>query len=484
MSLLAMTARSIVSRSMPDTTPLRFMSGLQRRCREYGYAFAVTLAAVASIFALPGTAPSDDPVYTPLALALVAGLLLTVRLSPNRRSAALVLLPAMAMDARFGLAALPALAYAAIVVNLIRGLRGPRVLSTASQQVLVFAAAHLASQAVPLLPEWVTFAVVFACGRLVLWHVAARLDASPAQPREEKPELLLSLPLAPIGLLPLAAGERLGDGALLLATAALLALLFVVREAANLATARTEMEFERDRLARANSLQDDLIYLITHELRNPLTLVMSYSQMSRRAALEENFDNIPTYLGHVERAGRSIQRLMENLLQLNRLERTDELPAAEPVQVSSIVNQVIGDLAPLAKQKGQSLKADPSGDLEPALTVSMLLREALSNLVSNAVKYTPEGGEIHVWAERGRRPHTVVLGVRDSGIGLSEEDQARLFTKFFRSSDPRVQRERGTGLGLALTHALVTRIGGTITVESQPGHGTTFRLTLPAVPAV
>jgi hypothetical protein len=88
-----------------------------------------------------------------------------------------------------------------------------------------------------------------------------------------------------------------------------------------------------------------------------------------------------------------------------------------------------------------------------------------------------------VWAERGRRPHTIVLGVRDSGIGLSEEDQSRLFTKFFRSSDPRVQRERGTGLGLALTHALVTRIGGTITVESQPGQGTTFRLTLPAAPA-
>jgi signal transduction histidine kinase len=483
MSLLAMSTRSIVSRSVHESAPLRWLGGLQRRCREYGYAFAVTLAAVATIFALPGTAPSDDPAYVPMALALVAGLLLTVRLSPNRPPAALVLLPAMAVDARFGLAALPALAYAAVIVSLIRGVRGPRVLSTAGQQVLAFAAAHLASQAIPLLPDWVTFALVFACGRLLLWHVAARLDASPAQRREEKPELLLSLPLAPIGLLPLAAGERLGDGALLLATAALLALLFVVREAVNLATARTEMEAERDRLARANAMQDDMIYLITHELRNPLTLVMSYSQMTRRAALEENYDNIPTYVGHVERAGRSIQRLMENLLQLNRLERTDDLPAAEPVQISNIVNQVIGDLAPLAKQKSQTLKAEPSADLEPALIVPMLLREALSNLVSNAVKYTPDGGDIHVWAERGRRPHTIVLAVRDSGIGLSEEDQSRLFTKFFRSSDPRVQRERGTGLGLALTHALVTRIGGTITVESQPGQGTTFRLTLPAAPA-
>src|SRR5205823_6197940 len=157
---------------------------------------------------------------------------------------------------------------------------------------------------------------VFAAGRLGLWLAAERLDLAPAEPRAEHPEILLSLPLAPIGLLPLAAGERLGDGALLLAMGALLALLFVVREAANLATARSEMEGERDRLARANALQDDLIHLITHELRNPLTLVMSYSQMARRAAQDETYDAIPGYIGHVERAGRSIQRLMENLLQL------------------------------------------------------------------------------------------------------------------------------------------------------------------------
>jgi signal transduction histidine kinase len=352
--------------------------------------------------------------------------------------------------------------------------------------VLAFALAHVAGTLIPVVPDWVVFAVVFASARVALWYLAARLDASTPQAREveEKPEIVLSLALAPIGLLPLAAGERLGDGALLLATAALLALLFVVREAANLATARTEMESERDKLQRANALQDDLIHLITHELRNPLTLVMSYSQMTRRAALEKSYEQIPTYVGHIERAGKSIQRLMENLLQLSKLERSDELPAAEPTQVATIINQVIADLAPLARQKQQTLTTDcvQTPQLKPALVVPMLLREALSNLVSNAVKYTPQGGEIKVWAEPGRQPHAIVVVVRDTGIGLSKEDQARLFSKFFRSSDPRVQRERGTGLGLALTHALVTRSGGTIDVESEQGRGTTFRLTLPSVP--
>jgi len=450
------------------------------RLGRFRYTFVVALVALGVTLALTGSLPSTDPLYAPMALALAVGLLLTVRLAPYRPGGALVLLPAMALEARFGLAALPMIAYVAIVVNLIRGMRGARVISTSAHLVIAYASAHLAAEAMPVVPGWVTFAVVFAFGRLGLWHLAARLDASPVDPHAEQPEVLLSLPLAPVGLLPLAAANRLGDGALLLASAALLALLFVVREAANLAATRSEMELERNKLARANALQDDLIHLITHELRNPLTLVMSYAQMTRRAALEENFEPIPTYIANVERAGRSIQRLMEDLLQLSKLERADELPEAEPVQVGTILNQVVADLSPLARQKQQTLQIEPARDLEPALAVPLLVREAVSNLVSNAVKYTPEGGEITVWAEPGRKPDTLVLGVRDNGIGLSQDDQKRLFTKFFRSSDPRVQRERGSGLGLALTHALVKRSGGTISVESEEGKGTTFKLTLPS----
>ena len=450
--------------------------------RRFRYTFVVADLALAAVAAsvLMGTLPNADQVYAPMALALAVGLLLTVRLAPYRPGGALVLLPAMALEARFGLGALLMLAYVSIVVNLIRGMRGARVISTAAHLVLAFAAAHLAAEVVPVVPGWVTFAFVFAMGRFLLWHVAVRLDASPTDPKAEQPEVLLSLPLAPIGLLPLAAADRLGDGALLLTSAALLALLFVVREAANLAATRSEMELERNRLARANALQDDLIHLITHELRNPLTLVMSYAQMTRRAAFDQSYDQIPGYIANVEQAGRSIQRLMENLLQLSKLERADELGDAEPVHVSTILNQVVADLTPLARQKQQTLQLEPARDLEPAMAVPMLVREAVSNLVSNAVKYTPEGGEIKVWAEPGRDPHTLVLGVRDNGIGLSDEDQQRLFTKFFRSSDPRVQRERGSGLGLALTHALVQRSGGTISVESEQGKGTTFRLTLPS----
>ncbi len=326
---------------------------MRGRVGEYGYALAVCLLAATAIISLPGTAPSSDPIYALMGLGLFVGFLLTVRLAPGQPGAALVVLPAMAIDARFGLAALAAVGYAAIVVNLVRGLRGPRVLSSAGHAVLAFSGAHLCAQIVPVLPAPLAFGLVFVVLRLALWHLGARLDAAPMHALGEKPELVLSLPLAPIGLLPLLAGERLGDGALVLATAALLALLFVVREAANLATARAEVEQQRDKLASANALQDDMIQLITHELRNPLTLVMSYAQMTGRAALEQNYETIPTYVGNIERAGRTMLRLMENLLQLSQLEGMDELPPMERVEVPALVDQVIADLAPLANRNAR-----------------------------------------------------------------------------------------------------------------------------------
>src|SRR4029077_9547522 len=103
-----------------------------RHASDYAYTVGIAVCALGTIFLLPGTLPSTDPIYAPMALALVVGLLLTVRLAPDRLGSALVLLPAMAVDARFGLAALPALAYAALLVSLLRGPRGTQVVTGAS----------------------------------------------------------------------------------------------------------------------------------------------------------------------------------------------------------------------------------------------------------------------------------------------------------------------------------------------------------------
>src|SRR5579872_5807676 len=147
--------------------------------RTYGYTAFVAFTAAVALAGLSGTFPVTDPVYAPMAVALAVGLLLTVRLVPLQLGGALVVLPAMAADARFGLVALPMLAYVALVINLVRGMRGARLVSTAAHLVLAFALAHGASQVVRVGPSSLVFAVVFVGARFGLWKLAERLDFSP-----------------------------------------------------------------------------------------------------------------------------------------------------------------------------------------------------------------------------------------------------------------------------------------------------------------
>jgi signal transduction histidine kinase len=289
--------------------------------------------------------------------------------------------------------------------------------------------------------------------------------------------------LAPLAGLPLLAEAQFGDGGLLLCLAALFAVLMLVVEARNLATARSEAEVQRDRLTRANELQSDLFHLVTHELKNPLTAVLVYTQLAERALREAATDRLPTHVGGIERAAKGMQRLIDNLLQLSRLEESGgDVVAPEAVDLEALSMQVVGDLQALADQRHLTLQLDLPPALPSLWTSPLLLSEALSNLVSNAIKYTPEGGEVRVWAQHREPQQDIVVGVSDTGIGLSSEDLERVFTRFFRSADPRARLERGSGLGLALTRAIISRIGGRIEVDSKLNSGTTFRIALPHKP--
>jgi signal transduction histidine kinase len=258
--------------------------------------------------------------------------------------------------------------------------------------------------------------------------------------------------------------------------------LSVVSEWWKLGVARAEAEAEVKGLERARVVQEELTDLITHEVRNPLTIILGHCQLARasRVAHSSHAGHVEEHLDHIYQAGKTIERLMGNLLQITRVETSDEPEGSEAVDLGMLARDVTAELEPLAEQKGQTIVLDVPEQAPLAQGSPLLLREALTNLVSNAVKYTPEGGQVNVWARSGPAPGTATLGVTDTGIGLSEEDQERLFTKFFRSADPRVTRERGTGLGLALTHAIVERMGGRIAVESRLNEGATFRVLLPS----
>jgi signal transduction histidine kinase len=365
----------------------------------------------------------------------------------------------------------------------VHGIRGSALVISALLDGLAFADAYLLAHGF-LDQPWLAataFVIGFVGLRVGLRSLSARAGVLPrvSGRRAEQPAVLLPLALAPLGALPLLMGSRLGDGALLLTLAALLALFVPVHEAAHLAAARAEAEQERDRLARANAFQDELIHLITHDLKNPLTTVRLYTQLGQRALLNGSTEPLSEYLAGIAHAGRSLERLVDNMLQISKLEQADGLSGAEFLQVADIAHEVVAELEPLAEQKQQTLIVDAPDDLPCISAPPLLLREALSNLLSNAVKYTPRGGRVVVSVRRGDEPNSLQLAVADTGVGLSEADQAHLFTKFFRSSDPRVANERGTGLGLALTKAIVHRMGGQLSAVSELNHGTTFRVALP-----
>lgn len=449
--------------------------------RAYAYAGALAAGALAVLLLTPDARPSADPAYAPLGAGLLAGSLLTVRLRPREAGATLLLIPALAAEARFGMAALPAIVYTSLVGSLVRRVTGAALPVAAASDTLAFAVAHLVGQAtaLDLFGRLAVFAVIFVFARVALAQLAVWLGGPETQhARAQRPDPFVLLALAPLGALPLLAWQGLGDGGLLLGLAALFMVLMVMVEARNLATARAEVEAERDQLVRANALQRDLTHLITHELKNPLTAVLVYTQLIEKALREDSRERLPGHIGRIKQSAQAIQQLVDNLLQLSRLEDTGELPDAEPIDLAALVEGVAADLEPLAEPKRLALRTEVPDELPRVVAPLLLLQQALSNLVSNAIKYTPDDGQVLVWARPIDGDGEIVLGVTDTGIGLSQEDLARLFTRFFRSADPRARMERGSGLGLALTSAIITRIGGRIEVDSKLNEGTTFRIVL------
>jgi signal transduction histidine kinase len=380
----------------------------------------------------------------------------------------------------------PLLIIATTIANVARGASLVATAAAATTDLAAFATACLLTIAVPEPGvRSAAFVVAFAILRVGLWWGLVKLQfPATADRRVAQPDLTLWLVLAPLGAIPIVVGELLGDGGVLLALAGVLPVLCVVGEWWRLRVARAEAEAERNRLEHARTVQEELTHLITHEVRTPLTTVLGYCQLAR-SAMEGGSgrpDDVAKHLDRIYRAGKNIERLTENLLQLSKVEGLGEESANERVDLGAIVRAVVAEIEPLAERKGQHLMLDVPEQAPVAWASPLLLREAINNLASNAVKYTPEGGSVRIWAADGPEPGRSAVGVSDTGFGLSEQDKGQLFTKFFRSEDPRVARERGAGLGLALTHAIVQRMGGDIVVESELNEGATFRVLLPSAP--
>jgi signal transduction histidine kinase len=223
-------------------------------------------------------------------------------------------------------------------------------------------------------------------------------------------------------------------------------------------------------------LKDEFVATVSHELRTPLTSMMGFLEMIREGEAGEITEEQKRFLAIVYRSSERLQRLVGDLLFVARLDAKGLQLQFSEIDVAAIVEEAAESSGALARSRRLDLRAE----IEPVPVVrgdSERIAQLVANLISNAIKFTPEGGVVTVRAVvAGER---AAIEVADTGIGIPMAEQARIFERFFRSSTATEQAIPGTGLGLVITKAIAEAHGGSISVRSEPGAGTCFRVELP-----
>jgi two-component system phosphate regulon sensor histidine kinase PhoR len=226
---------------------------------------------------------------------------------------------------------------------------------------------------------------------------------------------------------------------------------------------------------RVEAVRRDFVANVSHELRTPLAAVKAVIETLESGALDEPVV-AKDFLGRADAEVDRLVRMVEELLELSRIESGDVPLEQRPVDIALVVEEAVARLKPQAVKQGLELEAEIIGEL-PAVTGDREhLERVVVNLVQNAIKFTPSGGKVNVGARA--MPEGVEVTVSDTGAGIFPEDIGRVFERFYKAD--RARQSGGTGLGLAVAKHTVEAHGGTIEVRSDPGKGAVFTFTLPA----
>ncbi|MCS7034169.1 MAG: HAMP domain-containing histidine kinase, partial [Phycisphaerae bacterium] len=247
-----------------------------------------------------------------------------------------------------------------------------------------------------------------------------------------------------------------------------------------------DLEQANAQLLEANRLKSSFIQVASHELRTPLAILLGLSKLALRQP--EMPRGLRELLERMDRAADRLNRLVDRIITLLAAERFELSLDRQEAEVAPLLRQAADDVRPFTELRSQPLHVDVPDDLGRMSLDPAKIRDSLNHLLLNAVKFTPDGNPITLRARRGENGQLVVQ-VIDTGCGIDPESLPRLFTPFFTSFD--VSRhssgeyeygKRGLGLGLSVVKSFTELHGGTVSVESQPGKGATFTMTIPTLP--
>ena len=242
-------------------------------------------------------------------------------------------------------------------------------------------------------------------------------------------------------------------------------------EVGQLAAAFNRMSQELDNLEASRR---DLVANVSHELKTPITAIRAHLENLLDGVEEPEPEILQVMLAQSERLG----RLVEQLLDLSKLESGEVPLRREEMTLAPLVAQVMSEIEVARADRDVALSSDLPENLPAIEADPERVHQVIFNLVDNAVRFTPEGGEVRI--EAHRHDGSVEVSVADTGVGIPPEALPRLFERFYRVDSSRARGEDGgTGIGLAIARSVVEAHGGTIRAESEPGHGSVFTFDLP-----
>jgi adenylate cyclase len=241
-----------------------------------------------------------------------------------------------------------------------------------------------------------------------------------------------------------------------------------------------EIQDKNRQLAEASEHKSQFVSSVSHELRTPLNAIIGLTEMMVKNAARFGTEKAQEPLERVNRAGTHLLGLINQVLDLSKIEAGKLELNPQTVQLAPLINDVISTAGQLAEQNKNRLVVDAQENLGALTVDAMRLRQILLNLLSNACKFT-KAGEVKLTARKVSNDSSFVeFAVSDTGIGMPAEQQAKLFEEFTQADASTAQKFGGTGLGLALSRKLARMMGGDVTVRSEPGKGSVFTVRLPS----